>query len=122
MEELKNNCPLTKEQFRNFLDYIKEQAKKQVKINKVFTETFEDSVFYPYLGYEAKMIELLEIIMRDTNNDISYFMYETNFGGDADKYFITLEDGVTKIKFYTPDDLYDYLINEHFKEEVKYES
>lgn len=116
MEELKDSCPLTKEQFKDFLNYIKEQAEKQVKINRVFTETFEDSVFYPYFGYEAKMIELLEIIMRDTNNDISYFMYETNFGEVADKYFITLEDGATEIHFYTPDDLYDYLINEHFKE------
>lgn len=103
------------EQFEDIISFIKEQSENQVRLNKVFTETFEDSVFYPYLKYEAKMIELLENIMNDRDNDICYFIYETHFGRDADKYFITLEDG-TEIHFYTTEDLYNYLMEENQNE------
>jgi len=63
-------------------------------------------------------IELLEYCCKDIPNDkydssnISYFIYDVEFGKNADEYFITLDTG-DEIKFNTVDDLWDYLVSLH---------
>ena len=56
------------------------------------------------------MIELLAFIMEDTDEDISYFCNELNFGREWREGDIVDKDG-NDIDFSTAEKLYDYLIS-----------
>lgn len=53
-------------------------------------------------------------------NNIDYFIWETDYGTKADKYYITEADG-TEIHFYTPEDVWNYLVKLHPEIEDKEE-
>ena len=110
------NIPLTKDQFIHYINFIKERKEKENKINELFTEEFEDSIFYPHTRYETELISLLETIFNDEDGNIGYFIYELDFGElDFANECITEEDGIT-ISLTTPEELYDYLVKEYFSE------
>ena len=79
------------------------------ELNRAFTDEFEDSIFYPYLKYEAKMVDLLKSVMHDKYDDIEYFIYELNFGEKYEDGMIREKDG-TLIDFSTAENVYDYLV------------
>lgn len=107
---------LTKEQFVDFVNFMKERDEAQLKIGEAFEAEFEDSIFWPYSKWQNKMIDLLEIAMRDKENYwISYWMYELNYGADYYDGCITEADG-SIIKMATAEDLYDFLVKEYFSE------
>lgn len=62
----------------------------------------------------SDVIELLEEIMHDTDEDISYFCWELNFGHDWREGSITTQDG-RSIDFSTAEKLYDYLEEQRTK-------
>lgn len=107
------NCPLTKQQFVHYIKFIQERQEREEKLNKLFTDEFEDSTFYPYSKYETEMISLLETIFKD-DDTISYFIYELDFGQkeSASHCIINSDDTVVSLMF--PEELYDYLVKEHF--------
>ena len=100
---------ITKEEFVSSINFIKERGEKMDELNRVFTDEFEDSVFYPYLKYEAKMVDLLKSVMHDKYDDIEYFIYELNFGEKYEDGMIREKDG-TLIDFSTAENVYDYLV------------
>ena len=51
--------------FDKAIRFIEERDNGIEKINKVFTEEFEDSVFYPYFKYEAAFVDLLIAAVSD---------------------------------------------------------
>ena len=106
--------PITKEEFVSYIEFIKERGEKMDELNRAFTDEFEDSVFYPYLKYEAKMVDLLKSVMHDKYGDIEYFIYELNFGEKYEDGMIREKDG-TLIDFSTAENVYDYLV-ERFAE------
>lgn len=108
---------LTKEEFCNSIKFILNRNSAMNKINKLFTEEFEDSVFYPYFKYETELVKVLKIIMKDNTDEswIDYFLYELDGGTKWTKDSVTYADG-TPIKLKTPEDLYEFLIEEHFSE------
>ena len=108
---------LTKEQFVDAINFIDKRSKAMEEINKIFTTEFEDSIFFPYFKYETKMVELLKIIMKDTDEYswIDYFIYERDFGRDIKLGDVTEEDG-TPIPISTPEELYDFLVKEYFND------
>ena len=107
------NIPLTKEQFIHYINFIKERRDKVDQINRLFTEEFEDSVFYPYARYETELINLLETVF-EGDDTISYFIYELDFGElEFASECITNPDGTT-VSLTSPEELYDYLVGEHF--------
>lgn len=109
----KTHPPISKSQFIYFINFIKERADAMDKINEVFTDEFEDSIFYPYFKYEAKLVELLQIIMRDTDSEwISYFIYEKEFGDNYKDGDVSEADG-TAIPMGTAGELYDFLCSEY---------
>ena len=111
-----NKAPLTKEQFVHYINFIKERKEKVDQINEIFTEEFEDSVFYPHTRYETELIRLLQYVFNDSDNDIDYFIYELDFGeNDMAGEAIERNDG-TVVSLTSPEELYDYLIKEHFSE------
>ena len=107
-------APLTKEQFVHYINFIKERKEKVDQINELFTEEFEDSIFYPHTRYETELVALLETIFEDVDDNIGYFIYELDFGeADLARECITEPYG-TVISLTSPEELYDYLIKEHF--------
>ena len=114
MEE--KNIPLTKEEFREAINFIKERQEKEFAINKQLTEEYEDSIFLPYSKYEMAYVNLLKAVMHDgegTNSNIEYFIYELDFGREEiAKNCITMRDGRV-ISLQTVDQLYNLLIEEY---------
>ena len=100
---------ITKEEFVSYINFIKERGEKMDELNRVFTDEFEDSVFYPYLKYETKLVSLLKSVMHDKYDDIEYFIYELNFGEKYEDGMIREKDG-TLIDFSTAENVYDYLV------------
>lgn len=111
-EEVKPS--ITKEEFISYIEFIKERGEKMDEMNKFFTDEFEDSIFYPYLKYETKLVRLLKSVMHDKYDDIEYFIYELNFGEKYEDGMIREKDG-TLIDFSTAENVYDYLV-ERFAE------
>lgn len=107
------NCILTKKEFVDYIDFIKERDEKMEQINNLFTEEFEDSVFYPYFRYESKLVGLLKTVMHDEGDWIGYFIYDRDYGRDL-KFGDVMDSDGTPIPMSTVEELYDFLINEYF--------
>lgn len=107
---------LSKETFIDTIKFIEKRMSQIDKINDLFTEEFEDSVFYPYLKYENKLVSILEEIFNDKETQwISYYLYELDCGKSYKDGDITEKDkdGNEKIiPLKTPEDLYNLLIED----------
>lgn len=104
-----SSAPITKEDFVKYIEFIKERQENMDKINEVFTDEFEDSIFYPYARYESALVKLLSSVMHDKFDDIGYFIYELDFGQKYEDGCIQEKDG-TLIDLSTAEKLYDYLV------------
>lgn len=104
---------LSKETFVKTINFLKERNDKVEEINKLFTEEFEDSIFYPYFKYEHVVVKLLTEIMKDKGDWIEYYLYECDYGNDIKPDSVQEEDG-TPIDITTPEKLYEFLIKEYF--------
>lgn len=117
----KNECLLTKEEFCEYINFIKARVEAEDKINDLFTEEFSDSIFLPYGRCIDKIVSLLSKIMRCEaidawgTNDIDYFIYEMNFGKRWPEYTV-YDENEKPIPMSTPEEFYDYLIKEHFED------
>lgn len=109
---------IKKELFVQTINFIKERSDATVKINKLFIDEFEDSIFYPYFKYENQLIKVLaasfdyeDEIIEDW---ILYYCFELDFGrkhklGDVTE----MKNGVAvTIPLGTPEELYDMLFEE----------
>ena len=105
---------IKKDLFVQTIDFIRDRNDAIDKLNKAFTDEFEDSVFYPYFKYQAQLLKVLaasfdydDAIIADW---IEYFCFEIDFGrkhGPADEY--AWEKDGTPIKLGNAEELYDYL-------------
>lgn len=94
------------------LDSLINKSKQALK--EGFCSTFSLMLFN-----EDCIVTLLEKIMRDSYNNISYFIYELDYGRKYKPGIITDSNG-ENLNFSTEEKLYDYLVKEHFtdKEQV----
>ena len=109
---------IKKELFVQTINFIKERNDAMNKMNEVFSNEFEDSVFYPYFKYDNQLIKVLSASFDYDDNIIedwiTYYCWELDFGrnyklGDV----IGTKDGVDiPIPLGTPEELYDYLFEE----------
>ena len=105
---------IKKELFVQTINFIRDRNDAMSKINKVFTNEFQDSVFYPYIKYESKLLEVLAASF-DYDDDIiydwiSYYCFELDFGRKYKLGDVSL-NGVP-IPLGTPEELYDMLFEE----------
>ena len=103
--------------FDKAIRFIEERDKGVEKVNKVFTEEFEDSVFYPYFKYEAAFVDLLVAAVSDNydaREDIECFLYELDYGHNWEPGMIT-EAGGTDVKMSSTEDLYNYIVENNKK-------
>lgn len=100
------------EDFEKVILFIQLRSEATDKINELFMNEFEDSVFYPYFKYEAAMVHLLSAALStdtyDAEDDITYFLYELDCGKRWEPGMVTEADG-TDIKMGTIKDLWDYI-------------
>lgn len=106
---------IKKDLFVQTINFIRERNDAMYKINKVFTEEFDDSVFYPYFKYDNQLIKVLAASF-DYDDDlmydwISYYCFERDFGRNYKLGDVQNENG-EPIPFGTPEELYDFLFEE----------
>ena len=105
---------IKKDLFVQTINFIRDRNDAMAKINKVFTEEFEDSVFYPYFKYDNQLIKVLAASF-DYDDDvmydwISYYCFELDFGR---KHTLgCVEEHGKPIPLGTPEELYDFLFEE----------
>lgn len=109
---------IKKETFVKTINFLKEREDKMEEINKLFTEEFEDSIFYPYFKHDKMIVELLSEIMDDQGEWIEYYLYENDYGHDLEPDSVSEPDG-TPIDITAPEKLYDFLVKEHKRRVVE---
>ena len=105
---------ITKDQFVKSINFIEERVQAEFAINKLFTEEFEDSMFFPYSKYETAYVDLLAASMSNDKfnalDDIQYFIYELDNGKRWKPGDVTVNN--KDIDMSTAEKLYDYLVKE----------
>ena len=111
---------LTREEFVEYIDFIKEQEQKQNR----FIDALEDMSPYThcdtfiYSSYEDRLVELIRKILDDKDDDIGYFLYEMDYvGKDLKGSGRFPKDDKGNVLYNSPETLYDYLISNMGKEE-----
>lgn len=108
---------LTKEEFVKILNRMREVNDLENKIDDLITKSREAMMNDFINGYgfmvnfEDIIVDLLEKLMQDAYGDISYFMYELDYGRSYTEGDITDKDG-NIVDFSTAEKLYDYLIEQ----------
>lgn len=109
---------ISKQTFVKIINTMRDREDLVIKLNDIIRE-YRTTLHEDFLdgnaliiGGEDEIVELLEILMKDTCGDISYFMWEIDFGRDYEPGCIT-QDG-EDIDISSADKLYDYLVSENF--------
>lgn len=101
---------IDKQTFISSIEFIKEKSDAQFRINDAISAEFPDSYFYPYSEYENAYVNLLCKVMSDNydaTEDITYFIYELDFGSNWRPGSLT--DNGEDIDISTASKLYDYV-------------
>lgn len=112
---------ISKQTFVKIINVMRDREDLVVKLNDIIRDykvTLHDDFLDGnalVIGGEEEILELLEILMRDTCGDISYFMWEIDFGRDYEPGCITHDD--KNIDLSSADKLYDYLVKINFEHE-----
>ena len=106
---------LTKEEFVKIINRLEKATEIQDKVSSIFrssTDNIENDFMNAgslQISHESVVVDLLEKIFCDEYFNISYFIYELNYGKEYKPDSITDTDGNT-IDFSTAEKLYDYLV------------
>ena len=120
-----SKIPLSKEDFVRYIDRLCEATDLCDKIDSLMRES-KDNIENDFMNgaalqinHEPIVIELLCKLMHDDEiySDISYFIYELDYGRKYESGMITDKDG-TDIDFSTAEKLYDYLAK-NYEEKAK---
>ncbi len=117
----KNKCvyevPLTKQEFVDILNRLREATELADKVEELFRDS-RDNLECDFcngaglqISHEGVVVKLLEKLMQDSVGNISYFIYELDYGKAYQEGCISDNNG--NIDISTPEKLYDYLITEY---------
>ena len=117
----KNKCvcevPLTKQEFVDILGRLREAAELVDKVEELFRNS-RDNLECDFcngaglqISHEGIVVKLLEKLMKDSFGNISYFIYELDYGREYREGCISDENG--NIDISTPEKLYDFLMVEY---------
>lgn len=117
----KNKCvcevPLTKREFVDILNRLREATELVDKVEELFCDSRENlecdfcNGAGLQISHEGIVVKLLEKLMHDTFGNISYFIYELDYGREYQEGCISDKNG--NIDISTPEKLYDFLMLEH---------
>ena len=106
---------ISKECFVNTICDIIKHAKLEEDINNLLKGY--DFCSFGFCEYESIVVKLLEESMDDTEEWISYWLYELDYGSEYSDGCITTEDNKI-IDLSTPEKLYDFLVGNYKTNEV----
>lgn len=114
----KMKIPLPRNKFNKYITSIKNQSNYIDDLNSLNRKyNIDASVCFSPL--EDDLVDLLIYIFKDNKNDwISYWLYELNFGEEANSMTASIESDISdtgsfSIPLKTSNDLYDLLIAEY---------
>lgn len=99
---------ITKEQFINYIERIMEYMSIEDEVNSVFRKYKSEFNQFSFCEYEGLVVDILETILKDDGEWISWWLYETECGSKKDLCSITWEGKTWCIE--TPSVLYDWLM------------
>jgi hypothetical protein len=113
--------PLDKNEFVRIIDRLRESSELVDKLNELFRNS-RDNVDCDFcngaglqISHESLVVKLLQKLMRDHCENISYFIYELQYGKRYEPGMVTGPDG--DIDLGTSEALYDYLVQEYLEED-----
>ncbi len=122
MQKDVNVCsvPLAKEEFVDIINRLRESSELVDKVDDLFRKS-RDNIECDFcngaglqISHEGIVVNLLEKLMQDKDENISYFIYELDYGRDYQEGCIS--DNNVNIDIGTAEKLYDYLIVNYFME------
>lgn len=108
---------LTKQEFVDILNRLREATELVDKVEELFRNSRENlecdfcNGAGLQISHEGIVVKLMERLMRDNAGNISYFIYELDYGKTYQDGCISDQSG--NIDFSTPEQLYDYLMKEY---------
>ena len=117
----KNKCvcevPLTKQEFVDILNRLRKATELVDEVEKLFRNS-KDNLECDFcngaglqISHEGIVVKLLEKLMRDSVGNVSYFIYELDYGREYQESCVS--DKNSNIDISTPEKLYDYLMKEY---------
>lgn len=117
----KNKCvckvPLTKQEFVDILNRLREATELVDKVEELFRDS-RDNLECDFcngaglqISHEGIVVKLLEKMMQDSVGNISYFIYELDYGREYKDGCVSDNNG--NIDISTPEKLYDFLMTEY---------
>lgn len=110
---------LTKKMFCEIIERLRDASDLQDKVNALFRESRENveldfmNAAALQISHESSVVKLLEVLMDDVDDiygsNISYFIYELDYGRKYEPGMITDENN-KEIDLSTAEKLYDYLV------------
>lgn len=117
----KNKCvcevPLTKQEFVDIINRLREATELADKVDALFYNSRENlecdfcNAAGLQISHEGVVVKLLEKLIQDTFGNISYFIYELDYGSEYREGCISDKNG--NIDISTPEKLYDFLMMEY---------
>lgn len=120
VQESSRGVPLSKQEFVKIIGRLQDADELVSKVNQLFRESRENvecdfcNGASLQISHESLVVDLLQKLMRDKYDNISYFIYELDYGKKYEEGAITNEEGI--IDMSTPEALYNYLIKEFWNE------
>ena len=119
MQKNKYVCevPLTKLEFVEILNRLREATELVDKVEELFRSSRENlecdfcNGAGLQISHECIVVKLLEKLMQDSAGNISYFIYELDYGKEYREDCVSDKNG--NIDISTPEKLYDYLMKEY---------
>ena len=109
--------PLTKQEFVGILNRLREATELVDKVEELFRDSRENlecdfcNGAGLQISHEGIVVKLLEKLMQDSAGNISYFIYELDYGKEYREDCVSDKNG--NIDISTPEKLYDYLMKEY---------
>ena len=109
--------PLTKQEFVDILNRLREATELVDKVEELFRDSRENlecdfcNGAGLQISHEGIVVKLLEKLMQDSAGYISYFIYELDYGKEYREDCVSDKNG--NIDISTPEKLYDYLMKEY---------
>ncbi len=112
--EKNKSGPLTRKEFLTVINRLKVASELADKVNELFRYSRENlecdfcNSASLQISHEGVVVSLLEKIMQDNGGNISYFIYELDYGKEYYDGCVTDDNG--NVDFSTAENLYHYLI------------
>lgn len=117
------NVPLERQEFVDIICRLKESNELVDKVDALFRNSRENLECDCWNGaglqisHEGIVVKLLEKLLRDGFGNVSYYIYELDYGKEYRQGCISDERG-ENIDMSTPEKLYDYLVLEYEKQRL----